>query len=40
MIIPAIILSRADNSVKNWQNLPISYPKTDLFIINACTKFG
>ena len=28
----------ADKSVKHWQNLPISNPKSDLNI-NACTKF-
>ena len=33
-------VSRADNSVKNWQNLPISNPKPDLHNINAHTKFG
>ena len=32
--------SRADNSVKIWQNLPISYPKSDRHNINAHTKFG
>ena len=32
--------SRADSSVKNWQNLPISNPKPDPHIINAHTKFG
>ena len=31
---------RADNSVKNWRNLPISNPKPDLHNINAYTKFG
>ena len=31
---------RADNSVKNWRNLPISNPKPDLHNINARTKFG
>ena len=30
----------ANNSVKNWQNLPINKPKPDLHIINAHTKFG
>ena len=30
----------ADNSVKNWLNLPISNPKPDLYIINAHTMFG
>ena len=29
----------ADNSVKNWWNLPISMPKPDLHNINAQTKF-
>ena len=33
-------VSRADNSVKNWQNLPISNPKPELTNINAHTKFG
>ena len=33
-------LSRADSSVKNWRNLPISNPKPDLHNINAHTKFG
>ena len=33
-------VSRADNTVKNWQNLPISDPKPDLHNINAHTKFG
>ena len=33
-------MSRADNSVKIWQNLPISNPKPDLHNINAHTKFG
>ena len=33
-------MSRADNSVKNWRNLPISNPKPDLYNINAHTKFG
>ena len=33
-------VSRADNSVKIWQNLPISNPKPDLHNINAHTKFG
>ena len=33
-------VSRADNSVKNWWNLPISNPKPDLHNINAHTKFG
>ena len=33
-------VSRADNSVKNGRNLPISNPKPDLHNINAHTKFG
>ena len=33
-------VSRADYSVKNWRNLPISNPKPDLYNINAQTKFG
>ena len=33
-------ISRADNSVKNWRNLPISNSKPDLHNINAHTKFG
>ena len=33
-------VSRADNSVKNWRNLPISNPKPDLHNINAHTTFG
>ena len=33
-------VSRADNSIKNWWNLPISNPKPDLHNINAHTKFG
>ena len=33
-------MTQADNSVKNWRNLPISNPKPDLYIINAYTKFG
>ena len=33
-------VSRADNSVKNWRNLPISNPKPDLHNTNAHTKFG
>ena len=32
-------MSRADNSVKSWRNLPISNPKPDLHNINAHTKF-
>ena len=32
-------VSRADNSVKSWRNLPISNPKPDL-LVNAYTKFG
>ena len=33
-------MSRADNSIKIWPNLPISNPKSDLHNINAHTKFG
>ena len=33
-------VSRADNSVKFWRNLPISNLKPDLHNINAHTKFG
>ena len=33
-------MSRADNSINNWWNLPISNPKSDLHNINAYTKFG
>ena len=33
-------VSRADNTVKIWRNLPISYPKPDLLNVNAYTKFG
>ena len=33
-------VSQADNSVKIWQNLPISNPKPDLHNINAQTKSG
>ena len=33
-------VSRADNSVKIWRNLPISKPKPDIHNINAHTKFG
>ena len=33
-------MSRADNSIKIWGNLPISNPKPDLHNINAHTKFG
>ena len=33
-------VSRADNSVKIWQNLAISNPKPDLHNINAHTMFG
>ena len=33
-------VSRADNSVKNLRNLPISNPKPDLHNINAHTKFS
>ena len=33
-------VSRADNSVKNWRNLPFSNPKPDLLNVNAYSKFG
>ena len=33
-------VSRADNSVKILQNLPISNSKTDLLKVNAYSKFG
>ena len=33
-------MSWADNSIKNWGNLPISNPKPDLHNINAHSKFG
>ena len=33
-------VSRADNSVKFWRNLPISNPKPDLLNVNAYSKFG
>ena len=33
-------MPQAGNSVKNWQNLPISNPKPDLQNIKAQTKFG
>ena len=33
-------MPQADNSVKNWLNLPISNPKPDLYSSNAHTKFG
>ena len=33
-------VSRADNSVKIWRNLPFSNPKPDLHNISAHTKFG
>ena len=33
-------VSRADNSIKIQQNLPISNPKLDLFNVNAYSKFG
>ena len=33
-------VSRADNSVKIWQNLAISNPKLDLLNVNAYSKFG
>ena len=35
-----MIMSQADNSVKNWQKLAMSNPKVDLHNINAHTKFG
>ena len=34
-----MVVSRADNSVKIWRNLPISNPNPDLHKINAHTKF-
>ena len=33
-------VSRADNSVKIWRNLPISNPKPELLNVNANSKFG
>ena len=33
-------VSRADNSVKIWRNLPISNPKPDLLYVNAYSKFN
>ena len=33
-------VSRADNFVKNWRNLPISNPTPELHNINALPKFG
>ena len=33
-------VSQADNTVKNWRNLPISNPEPDLQNSNAHTKFG
>ena len=33
-------VSRADNSVKIWRNLPISNPKPDLLNVHAYSKFG
>ena len=33
-------VSKADNSVKIWRNLPISNQEPDLHNINAHTKFG
>ena len=33
-------MSRTDNSVKIWRNLPISNPKPNLHNINAHTKFS
>ena len=32
-------VSRADNSVKIWRNLPIINPKPDLLNVNAYSKF-
>ena len=32
-------VSRTDNSVKIWRNLPISNPKPDLLNVNAYSKF-
>ena len=32
--------SRADNSLKNWRNLPISNPKPVLYNINVHTMFS
>ena len=33
-------VSQADNSVKIWRNLPISYSKPDLLNVNMYSKFG
>ena len=33
-------VSQADNSIKNWQNSPISNPKPDLLNVNTYSKFG
>ena len=33
-------VSRADNSVNIWRNLPISNLKPDLFNVNAYSRFG
>ena len=33
-------VSRADNSVKIWRNLPISNSKPDLLTVNTYSKFG
>ena len=33
-------MSRADNAVKIWLNLPFSNPKPDIYNTNAHTKFG
>ena len=33
-------VSRADNSVKNWRNLPISSSLPDLRNVNIYSKFG
>ena len=39
-IIPAIIISKADNSIKNWRNLSMSNPNPDLHNIKAHIKYG
>ena len=33
-------VSRPDNSVEIWRNLPISNPKPDLLNVKAYSKFG
>ena len=33
-------MSRADNAIKIWQNLPISNLEPDLLNVNAYSKFG